>query len=71
MNVIQPIQQLLHHLLNLAQAELYVDIRQQSSQIVFTEVKHQIERRSITIVLRRFSSTYFNQIHNILMLQQL
>lgn len=71
MNVVESVQQLLHDLLDLAQTELYVDVGQQSGQIVFAKVEHQIERRAISIVCRCLRSTDFDQIYDVLVFEQL
>lgn len=60
-------QQLLHDHLNVAVAKFNVRIRQQTSQIMFTELKNQEECRSEIVLHRRSCVHNFYQIYDILM----
>lgn len=53
-DVVQSIKQHLHDLLDLCQGELYIGITQQSSQVMFTEVKNQIDAAFVSVELRSF-----------------
>lgn len=71
MYVVEAIQQLLQDLFHFAQTKFDVHIRQQASQIVFAEIEHQVERRSVAVVFVGLGATDLEQIYNIFMLQQL
>ena len=58
---------LLHHLLYLARAELDVDVAEKAGQVVFTEIKDQVERCLVTTVL----TADLQQVHDVLVVQQL
>lgn len=47
--VVKPIQQHLHDLLNLSQGEFNISVAQQSSEVMLTEIKHQIDAAFITV----------------------
>jgi hypothetical protein len=42
-NVIQPVEQLLHDLLDFSQTELYVDVRQEPGKVMMAELEDQVE----------------------------
>lgn len=67
MKIVNCTQQLLHDHLDVALAEFDVRIRQQTSQIMFTELKNQEECRSEIVLHRRSCVNNFYQIHDILM----
>jgi hypothetical protein len=69
--VVQSVQQLLQNFLYFTQTEFDVHIGQQSSQIVFTEIEYQVERRSVAVVFVCLRATDFQKIDDVLMLQQL
>ena len=46
---------ILYHLLDLSEVELDVGVAEQPGQVVFSKVKHQVERRLVPIVLARLS----------------
>lgn len=50
-DVVQSIEQHLHDLLDLGQGELDVGIAQQPSQVVLTEVKHQVDAAFVSVEL--------------------
>jgi hypothetical protein len=52
-DVVESIQQLLHHLLDLTQRELYVGVAQQARQVVFAKLKDEVERALVAIELCR------------------
>lgn len=54
MDVVQPVQQHLHHLLDLGQRELHVGVAQQAGQVVLTEVKDQVDAAFVPVELRGF-----------------
>lgn len=49
--VVKPVQQHLHDLLNLSQGEFNISVAQQSSEVMLTEIKHQIDAALITVKL--------------------
>lgn len=49
--VVKSVQQHLHHLLNLSQSEFNISVAQQTSEVVLTEIKHQIDAALITVKL--------------------
>lgn len=55
-DVVQSIKQHLHDLLDLCQGELDVGIAQQPGQVVFTEVKYQVDAAFVSVVLSSFKS---------------
>lgn len=55
-DVVQSIKQHLHDLLDFCQGELYIGITQQSSQVVLTEVKHQVDAAFVPIELSSFEN---------------
>ena len=67
-NVVEAFQQLLHELLDLRQAELYVHVAHQAGQIVIAELEHQVERRSVRVLFR---SADLQQTDHVLVLQLL
>lgn len=71
MNVVQAIEQLLHHFLDLAQTELHVHVGQQTSQIVLTEIKDQVKGGPVPICGRSLGAADLDEINDILVLQQL
>lgn len=68
-NVVQAIEELLHDFLNLTQAEFDVDVRQQASKVMFAEIKHQVECRSVFVMRSGTRPTNFNQIDDIFVFQ--
>ena len=66
---VETIEQLLHHFLDFSQAELDIDIGEETSQIMFTEVKHQVKCGLVPVVLAGFCTADLNQINNIFMSQ--
>lgn len=52
MDIIQSVEQLLHHLLDLAQTKLDYHVGQQSGQVVLAKVKDQVECGSVAIISR-------------------
>ena len=50
---VEPVEELLHHLLDLAEVELDVGVAQQAGQVVLGKVKDQVEGRLVPIVLAR------------------
>ena len=52
-DVVESVQQLLHHLLDLTQRELYIGVAQEAGQVVFAKLKDEIERAFIAIELCR------------------
>lgn len=71
MDVVQPVQQLLHHFLDLSQAELDHHVGEEASQIVLAKVKHQVEGGSVAIVARGFGTTDFYEINDVFVFEQL
>ena len=55
---------LLHHLLDLTETELDIDVAQQPRQVVLAEVEHQVERGLVAAVL----AADLKQVHNIFMI---
>lgn len=70
-DVIESVEQLLHHLLDLAEAELDHDIGEQSGQVVFAKVKDQVEGGSVAIVVCGLGAAYLYQIHHIFVFEEL
>ena len=64
---VEALKHLLHHLLDLLQGELYIEVREESGQVMFTEVKDQVESGLVPVVC----SADLNQIHNVVVVQQL
>ena len=52
---VEPVEQLLHHLLDLAEVELDVGVAEQARQVMLSKVKDQVEGRLVAIVLARLS----------------
>ena len=52
---VEPVEQLLHHLLDLPEVELDVGVAEQASQVVLGKVKDQVEGGLVPIVLARLS----------------
>ena len=50
MDVVEALKDLLHHLLDLRQRELDIDIAQQASKVVLAEVKDQVEGCFVSVV---------------------
>lgn len=55
-DVVQSIKQHLHDFLDLCQGELDIGIAQQPSQVMFTEVKYQVDAAFVSVVLSSFKS---------------
>lgn len=55
-DVVQSVEQHLHHLLDLRQGELDVGIAQEAGQVVLTEVKHQVDAAFVAVVQRRYGN---------------
>ena len=49
-DVVEALEDLLHHLLDLGQGELHTNVAQQASQIVLAEVKDQVEGSFVSVV---------------------
>jgi hypothetical protein len=71
MNVIQPVQKLLDDLLDFAEGELNVDIGQQPSQVVITEIEHQVEGAPVFVVVISLRPADLEQVDNVFVLEQL
>ena len=56
MDEVEPVEELLHHLLDLAEVELDVGVAEQTGEVVLGEVEHQVERRLVPVVLARLVS---------------
>ena len=56
MDEVEPVEQLLHHLLDLAEVELDVGVAEQTGEVVLGEVEDQVERRLVPVVLARLVS---------------
>ena len=65
------IEQLLHDLLLLAERELDTGIAEQTGQIVFTELEHQIEVTLELILGFGLGCAYFDEPHDVLVLKHL
>ena len=52
---VEPVEELLHHLLDLPEVELDVGVAEQPRQVVLSKVKDQVEGRLVAIVLARLS----------------
>ena len=50
MDVVEALEDLLHHLLDLRQRELHIDIAQQASKVVLAEVEDQVEGCFVPVV---------------------
>jgi len=50
-DVVQPVEQHLHDLLDLCQRELHIRVAQQPGQVVLTEVEHQVDAAFISVEL--------------------
>ena len=50
---VEPVEELLHHLLDLAEVELDVGVAEQARQVVLSKVKYKVEGRLVTVVLTR------------------
>jgi hypothetical protein len=70
-NVVQPVEQLLHDLLDFSQTELDVDVRQEPGKIMFAEVEYEIEDRFVFVVLICLRPADFYQIHDIFVFEKL
>lgn len=55
-DVVQSIEQHLHDLLDLCQGELYIGIAEQPSQVMLTEVKHQVDAAFVSVELSSFKN---------------
>lgn len=55
-DVVQSIEQHLHDLLDFCQGELYISIAQQASQVMLTEVKHQVDAAFVSVELSSFKN---------------
>ena len=66
-DVVEALEDLLHHLLDLGQGELHTNIAQQAGQVVLAEVKDQVERCLVTTIL----TADLQQVHDVLVVQQL
>ena len=64
---VESLEHLLHHLLDLLQGELDIEVGQESGQIVLTEVKDQVEGGLVPVVC----SADLDQVHNVVVVQQL
>ena len=70
-DVVEAIQKLLHDFLDLAERELHVGVAEQAGEVVFAELKDEIERALVAIVQRSYNirkhnverncKTYYNQ----------
>ena len=70
-DVVEAVEQLLHDLLDLAEAELDVGVGEQAGQVVLAKVEHQVERRLELVQLRRLGAADLDQVHHVLVVQQL
>ena len=50
---VEPVEELLHHLLDLAEVELDVGVAEQAGQVVLGKVKDKVEGGLVAIVLAR------------------
>ena len=64
---VEALKHLLHHLLDLLQGELDIEIAEEASQVVLAEVEHKVEGGLVSIVC----SADLDQIHNVVVVQQL
>ena len=64
---VKSLKHLLHHFLDLLQGELNIEVGQESSQVVFAEVKDQVESGFVPVVC----SADLDQIDNVVVVQQL
>lgn len=64
---VKSLKHLLHHFLDLLQGELDIEVGQESSQVVFAEVKDQVESGFVPVVC----SADLDQIDNVVVVQQL
>lgn len=55
MDVVQSIQQHLHNLLDLSEGELHISVAEQTSQVMLTEVKHQVDAALVSVELCGYS----------------
>ena len=53
MDEVEPVEELLHHLLDLAEVELDVGVAEQAGQVVLGKVKDKVEGGLVAIVLAR------------------
>lgn len=60
---------MLHHLLDLAQTELDIHVREQTGQIVLTKIKYKVESRSVSIVRSRLGAANFDEINDVLVFE--
>ena len=70
MNKIEALQQLRHDVLDLGQAELDVNVVQQTGQIVIAELENQIERSAVLVGVL-LCTTNLEQTDHVLVLEQL
>ena len=64
---VEALKHLLHHLLDLLQGELDIEVGEEPGQVMFTEVKDQVESGLVPVVC----SADLDQIHNVVVVQQL
>ena len=70
-NKIKAIEKLLHDFFNFPQAEFDISIREKTSQIMLTKVKHQVEGRFEFVELCHFGPANFYEVDNILVFEKL
>ena len=66
-DVVETLEDLLHHFLDLGQGELHINIAQQAGQIMLTEVKNQVEGCFVPVV----GPADLNQIDNVFVVELL
>lgn len=54
-DVVQPIEQHLHNFLDLSEGELHISVAEQTSQVMLTEVKHQVDAALVSVELCGYS----------------
>ena len=64
---VESLKHLLHHLLDLLQSELDIEVGKESGEIVLAEVKDQVEGGLVSVV----GSADLDQVHNVVVVQQL
>ena len=71
MNVVQSVEHLLHDLLDLAEAELDVDVGEEPGEVVLGKVEDEVERGLVLVGLGRARPADLDQVDNVLVAQEL
>ena len=70
-NEVETIEQLLHHLLYLAEAEFDVNVGKESGKVVLAEIEDKVKGGFVTVVLASSGPTDLDQVDDVLMSKKL